>query len=59
MAQRPADVYHAHDLNTLPVAAAAAEKHGVPLIYDAHELFAETFALTWPERIYWRALSGA
>lgn len=31
------DVVHAHDLNTLPVARRYARRHGVPLVYDAHE----------------------
>jgi glycosyltransferase involved in cell wall biosynthesis len=36
-----ADVYHAHDLVTLPVAWAAARARRARLIYDAHELFTE------------------
>ncbi|MCH8275429.1 MAG: glycosyltransferase family 4 protein [Armatimonadetes bacterium] len=32
------DVIHAHDLYTLGAAAVAAERLGVPFIYDAHEL---------------------
>jgi glycosyltransferase involved in cell wall biosynthesis len=36
-----ADVYHAHDLVTLPVAWAAARTRRVPVVYDAHELFTE------------------
>ncbi len=35
------DVYHAHDLNTLDEAAAAARKHGARLVYDSHELWLE------------------
>lgn len=33
------DVVHAHDLNTLPPAAAVARRRGVPLVYDSHELW--------------------
>jgi glycosyltransferase involved in cell wall biosynthesis len=36
-----ADVYHAHDLNTLEVAHRAASARGARLVYDAHELFPE------------------
>src|SRR5438034_2916696 len=39
--QLRADVYHAHDLVTLPVAWAAARAGGAKLVYDAHELFTE------------------
>lgn len=38
VAWRP-DVVHAHDLNTLPAAAAAARRLDVPLVYDSHELW--------------------
>ena len=33
------DVVHAHDLPTLRVAVLIALKRGIPLIYDAHELY--------------------
>lgn len=36
-----ADVYHAHDLDALPVALLAGWMRGVPVVYDAHELFGE------------------
>jgi len=39
--QNPADIYHAHDLNTLPVAWWAKKKLGGKLVYDSHELFVE------------------
>lgn len=39
--EEAADIYHAHDLNTLPVAWWAARKHGAKLVYDSHELFTE------------------
>ncbi len=35
----PADIYHAHDLNMLPVAWWAARKNGAKLVYDSHELY--------------------
>ncbi|SFH81083.1 Glycosyltransferase involved in cell wall bisynthesis [Tindallia magadiensis] len=34
-------IYHAHDLNTLPVAYWLAKKHNGKLIYDAHEFYVE------------------
>ncbi len=40
-----ADIYHAHDLNTLLPAYLAARKTGAKVIYDSHELFTEI--LTW------------
>ena len=36
-----AQVYHAHDLVTLPAAWAAARGRGALVVYDAHELFTE------------------
>ncbi len=47
----PADVYHAHDLNTLPVAYWARKKMGGKLVYDSHELFTETSTLSNVERV--------
>ena len=35
------DIFHAHDLNTLMGAYAAAKQHGAELIYDSHELYLE------------------
>jgi len=35
------DVYHAHDLVTLPLAWSAARLKGAKVLYDAHELFTE------------------
>ena len=37
----PADFYHAHDLNTLPVAYWLARKNRGKLIYDSHEFYLE------------------
>ncbi|MDO6592765.1 glycosyltransferase [Neptuniibacter sp. 1_MG-2023] len=33
------DVIHAHDISTLPLGVAFSKKYGIPLIYDAHELY--------------------
>jgi glycogen(starch) synthase len=49
-----ADVYHAHDLNTLMPAARAARRHGARLVYDSHELYPEISGLSEPERRRWR-----
>jgi len=37
----PADIYHAHDLNTIPVAWYSKWRLKGKLVYDAHELFTE------------------
>ena len=62
-----ADVYHAHDANTLFVAWLPAKLRGAPLIYDAHEFEAGRnwgnstlppfFRKLWtlPERLFIRA----
>lgn len=52
------DVLHAHDLNTLPVAAALARRRGMRLIYDAHELYPEVSTLTPVERRLWKLVQG-
>lgn len=39
VADEPADIYQAHDLNTLPVAWWLARKHKAKLVYDSHELY--------------------
>jgi len=36
------DVVHAHDLDTLDFGATLAERLGVPLVYDSHELWRES-----------------
>lgn len=38
---KPYDIYHANDLNTLPVAWWAARRSGAKLVYDSHELCVE------------------
>lgn len=50
----PPDALHAHDLNTLPVAAALAARLGLPLTYDAHELYPEISTLSRREAAVWR-----
>jgi len=47
----PADIYHAHDLNTLPVAYWAKKRMSGKLVYDSHELFTETSTLSNIERV--------
>lgn len=49
----PADAIHAHDLNTLSAGAALARRFGVPLVYDAHELYPDLTGLSDPERRFW------
>jgi glycosyltransferase involved in cell wall biosynthesis len=49
----PAEVYHAHDLNTLAAALAAARRHGARLVYDSHELYPEIAGLVPRERARW------
>lgn len=39
LAGRPADIYHAHNVNCLPVCHRLARRRRVPLVYDSHELF--------------------
>ena len=41
----PADVYHAHDLDSLWPASRAARRRQVPLIFDSHELWTEQSAV--------------
>lgn len=52
----PPDALHAHDLNTLPVAAALARRLRLPLTYDAHELYPEISTLSQREAATWRWL---
>jgi glycosyltransferase involved in cell wall biosynthesis len=53
-----AEVVHAHDLDTLPAAAALAQRWATPLVYDAHELFVDQMTrgpaaarVPWPSRL--------
>jgi glycosyltransferase involved in cell wall biosynthesis len=54
--KQPADVYHAHDLNTLMAGWRAARRHGARLVYDAHELYPELAGLGPRERARWDRL---
>jgi glycosyltransferase involved in cell wall biosynthesis len=38
---QPADIWHAHDLNTLPLAIECADRFGGAVVYDSHEIFTE------------------
>jgi glycosyltransferase involved in cell wall biosynthesis len=40
----PADVWHAHDFNTLGLAVACARRYGGSIVYDSHEIFTEAGA---------------
>lgn len=51
--ENPADIYHAHDLNTLPVAWWCARRQGALLVYDSHELFTEAGLLGGLEKKIW------
>ena len=51
--EQPADVYHAHDLNTLEPAARAARARGSRLVYDAHELYPDLTGFGPGERARW------
>ncbi|NUO10108.1 MAG: glycosyltransferase [Candidatus Brocadia sp.] len=51
IADNQADIYHAHDLNTLPVAWWVARRHGAKLVYDSHELYLEKNLLRLSNRI--------
>lgn len=37
--ENPFDVIHCHDLDTLPIGVKLKKKFGLPLIYDAHEIY--------------------
>ncbi|MCW7755282.1 glycosyltransferase [Desulfobotulus sp. H1] len=49
----PYDIYHAHDLNTLPVAWYLSRKHRGKLIYDSHELYVDRNKLV-PSSWMWK-----
>jgi glycosyltransferase involved in cell wall biosynthesis len=54
----PFDVYHAHDLITLPVAWVARARRGGALVYDAHELFTELSRLDPVSRAVFRMIES-
>jgi glycosyltransferase involved in cell wall biosynthesis len=50
----PADVYHSHDLTTLPVGYMAKRRANGKLVYDSHELFTELHYVPRIERPIFR-----
>lgn len=53
----PADVYVAHDLDTLPIAVRAKSRLGGKVLYDSHELWTESGAVRGPvSRLAWQVL---
>ena len=52
----PPQALHAHDLNTLPLAAALAWRFRLRLVYDAHELYPEISTLSPREARIWKAI---
>ena len=52
ISKNPGDIYHAHDLNTLPVAFLAKRRFGGKIIYDSHELYTEISTLSFFERYF-------
>ncbi|HZL06918.1 MAG TPA: glycosyltransferase family 4 protein, partial [Coriobacteriia bacterium] len=53
------EVVHAHDTDTLAIAALVADVRHVPLVYDAHELYTDMIAEfgaggSWPVQAYWK-----
>jgi len=52
----PADIYHSHDLNTLPSGYMARRRTGGKLVYDSHELFTELHYIHHMERRIFRWL---
>lgn len=53
-----ADIYHAHDLNTLIPAYWAAKKTNAKTVYDSHELFTEIQIWGRIERYFYRKLEA-
>lgn len=53
------DVHHAHDLDTLPLAAALARRADARLVYDSHELYPEISTHGPLMRLVWRRLESA
>jgi len=52
----PYDVIHCHDFDTLPIGVKLKKKLGVPLIYDAHEIWGYMVAkdLPWWKYYLWK-----
>jgi glycosyltransferase involved in cell wall biosynthesis len=53
-----AQVFHAHDLNTLQAAHTAARYRNAWLVYDAHELYPELAGFSAAERKLWSAVEA-
>lgn len=54
--KEPGDIYHCHDLDTLPLGYMAKRRHGGRLVYDAHELTTELAYISRLERVGWWVL---
>lgn len=54
--ERGVDVYHAHDLPALTVAAKLAKRNGGRLVCDLGELFPESAGMSKLERAIWRLI---
>jgi glycosyltransferase involved in cell wall biosynthesis len=55
-----ADIYHAHDLNTLLPALISARINKAKIVYDSHELWIERYPLctiAWQKR-FWQAIEN-
>ena len=48
--EEPSDIYHGHDLHTLPTAYKTAKRTRSKVVYDAHELYTEMSVLKPIER---------
>ncbi|MFT4654465.1 MAG: glycosyltransferase involved in cell wall biosynthesis [Patiriisocius sp.] len=51
------DIIHAHDISTLPVGVALKQKLGVPLVYDAHEIYEEAVGVPFFGRLLYRNIN--
>ncbi|CAG5078076.1 D-inositol-3-phosphate glycosyltransferase [Parvicella tangerina] len=48
--EEPSDIYHGHDLHTVPTAYKCAQPTNAKVVYDAHELYTEMSGLKKIER---------
>lgn len=48
--EEPSDIYHGHDLHTVPTAFKTAKRTNAKVVYDAHELYTEMSGLKPIER---------
>jgi glycosyltransferase involved in cell wall biosynthesis len=53
---QPADIYHSHDLSTLPVGYTASRRTGGKLVYDSHEIFTTLHYIPRVQRLIFRLL---